>query len=353
MATVTYYRSDYLKGYTVDENDTASIDNFKSSGYTTNYEQALRESKTTVGGINYTAPTNENNSTVDSTTLTPQAKKRIKDSAKLKFGNSLPEELIEEYTNAYIEFGNDADSAIATVRQTDLYKTLFPGNLNADGATVKFSESEYTSIQNSYKRRLENININPDVILTEERRAQLIENVVSPDEFGQRINTVRTNVLNAIPQVKEFYLRNFNRVLTDEEIIASAIDPEIGKGLVSGTLTSSEILNQQIRTARIGAETLLAGTDISIEAAEELSNLGLSVEKARRGFAQVRTIQQQALAQGRDVPSVQDILEGTELGQQEELSTVMNIMNQQQTQSSVSLGAVQGQTGAVTGLLEG
>ena len=83
---------------------------------------------------------------------------------------------------------------------------------------------------------------------------------------------------------------------------------------------------------------------------KELSNLGLSVEKARRGFAQVRTIQQQALAQGRDVPSVQDILEGTELGQQEELSTVMNIMNQQQTQSSVSLGAVQGQTGAVTGL---
>ena len=52
MATVTYYRKDYLKGYTVDENDTASIDNFKSSGYTTNYEQALRESKTTVGGIN-------------------------------------------------------------------------------------------------------------------------------------------------------------------------------------------------------------------------------------------------------------------------------------------------------------
>ena len=76
MATVTYYRKDYLKGYTVDENDTASIDNFKSSGYTTNYEQALRESKTTVGGINYTAPTNENNSTVDSTTLTPQAKKK-------------------------------------------------------------------------------------------------------------------------------------------------------------------------------------------------------------------------------------------------------------------------------------
>ena len=104
--------------------------------------------------------------------------------------------------------------------------------------------------------------------MTEERKAQLIENVVSPDEFGQRINTVRTNVLNAIPQVKEFYLRNFNRVLTDEEIIASAIDPEIGKGLVSGTLTSSEILNQQIRTARIGAEALLAGTDISIEAAE-------------------------------------------------------------------------------------
>ncbi|MDC3399623.1 hypothetical protein OAY22_03630, partial [Acidimicrobiia bacterium] len=188
--------------------------------------------------------------------------------------------------------------------------------------------------------------------LTPERKAQLIENVVSPDELGARIGAVRTNILESIPEVKEFYLRNFSRVLTDEEILLSAIDPNIGKDIVSGTITSRDVVGQTIQTAQIGAEALLAGTDISFEVAEELRSLGLSVENARRGFQQVRGIQQQALAQGRDVPSVQDILEGTQLGQQEELQQVINIMRQTESRSAAQLGAVTTQAGAVTGLTE-
>ena len=63
-------------------------------------------------------------------------------------------------------------------------------------------------------------------------------------------------------------------------------------------------------------------------------------------------LQQEALSQGRNVPTIQDIIEGTELGQSEELREVVNIIRQQESASSVSLGATQATTGEVTGLLE-
>ena len=269
-----------------------------------------------------------------------------------KFGNLLTPSLLEEYVDKYIEFGNDESSAIASIRSMDEYKVAFPGNLNPDGATVKYAEAEYAQIQDAYRRKFEAININPDVILSTERQAQLIENVVSPLELGERIELVRDNIVNAIPQVKEFYQRNFERTLSDEEIILSAIDPGIGEKIISGTISSQDVVVDTIKTAQIGAEALLAGTDITVDVANQLRELGLSVDKARRGFQQVRSLQQQALQQGRDIPSVQDIIEGTELGQSEELKEVINIIRQQESGSSVQFGAAQSRTGQVTGLIE-
>ena len=45
----------------------------------------------------------------------------------------------------------------------------------------------------------------------------------------------------------EFYLRNFNRVLTDEEILVSAIDPQIGQDIISGTISSTDIVAEKQR----------------------------------------------------------------------------------------------------------
>jgi len=144
----------------------------------------------------------------------------------------------------------------------------------------------------------------------------------------------------------------FERTLSDEEIILSAIDPGIGEKIISGTISSQDVVIDSIKTAQIGAEALLAGTDITVDVANQLRELGLSVDKARRGFQQVRSLQQQALQQGRDIPSVQDIIEGTELGQSEELREVINIIRQQESGSSVQFGAAQSRTGQVTGLIE-
>ena len=342
---VTLYRKDDLVGFQVSRERADEL--IQGAGYTESYEEALAAS-TTLGGSNYTAPSGETNKTSNSTTLTAEARSRIVEQTELKFGNLLTPSLLEEYVDKYIEFGNDESSAIASIRSMDEYKVAFPGNLNPDGATVKYAEAEYAQIQDAYRRKFEAININPDVVLTTERQA----NVVSPLELGERIELVRDNIVNAIPQVKEFYQRNFERTLSDEEIILSAIDPGIGEKIISGTISSQDVVVDTIKTAQIGAEALLAGTDITVDVANQLRELGLSVDKARRGFQQVRSLQQQALQQGRDIPSVQDIIEGTELGQSEELKEVINIIRQQESGSSVQFGAAQSRTGQVTGLIE-
>ena len=148
--------------------------------------------------------------------ITTAGLNNLKDAAKKKYGNLLPDELLNIYVTAFVESGNDAQQAIQAVRTSNAYQTTYPGNLNPDGITTKYTEAEYSQVIDGYKRKFESIGINPDVVLTNDRKKQLVENIVSPDELGARVNTVYTNILTGIPAVKEYYQRNFGRILTDE-----------------------------------------------------------------------------------------------------------------------------------------
>ena len=271
---------------------------------------------------------------------------------KEKFGNLLPDELLDVYVFAYMESGNDEKQAVTAMRQSTAYAKYYPGNLNPDGISTKYTESEYSQLMDGYERKFESIGINPDVVLTNERKKQLVENIVSPDELSSRIDSVYTNILSGIPAVKEFYMKNFGRELTDAEIIVSAIDPSIGEGIINGTIAAKDVVSQNVIRAQIGGGALLSGVDISIEAAEALRQQGLDPNKARTAFNAVQNIQQQALAQGRDIPSAQDIVEGTQLGSEEDFRLVGNILRQQAVQSAAQTGARRTQQGQVTGLIE-
>lgn len=284
--------------------------------------------------------------------ITTAGLNNLKDAAKKKYGNLLPDELLNIYVTAFVESGNDAQQAIQAVRTSNAYQTTYPGNLNPDGITTKYTEAEYSQVIDGYKRKFESIGINPDVVLTNDRKKQLVENIVSPDELGARVNTVYTNILTGIPAVKEYYQRNFGRILTDEEIIASAIDPSIGQQIVAGTISARDVVSQNVVRAQIGGQALLAGTDISIEAVEALRQQGIDPSAARQAFNQVQNIQQQALAQGRNIPEVQDIVEGLQLGDVQDFNAVSSILRQQLAASSTQLGARRTQAGEVTGLVE-
>ena len=276
----------------------------------------------------------------------------FKKATKEKFGNLLPDELLDVYVVAYMDSGNDQQQAVTAMRQSTVHAKYYPGNLNPDGVSTKYTEAEYSQLMDGYERKFEAIGINPNVVLTDERKQQLVENIVSPDELGQRINSVYSNILNGIPAVKDFYMKNFGRELTDAEIIVSAIDPGIGQEIVNGTITAREVVSQNVIRAQIGGRALLSGVDISVEAAESLRQQGLDPNKAREAFNQVQNIQEIAASQGRDIPSAQDIVEGTQLGSEEDFRLVSNIIRQQAAGSSAVGGARRTQQGQVTGLIE-
>lgn len=284
--------------------------------------------------------------------LTETAKAKLLDEVKLKFGRDFPSELIDIYVQAFIDNNQDANEAILVMRQSDTYKSYFPGNVNPDGVSVKYTEQEYLNLVDAYKRKIESIGLNADLILTNKRIETLVKNVVSNEEFGARVTAVYQQVLTALPQVKEYYQRNFNKTLTDAEIIASAIDPDISKGLYAGTISAGEVISQNIARAQIGAEALLAGTDIGVQSAEQLRQLGLSREQARRGFQQAEQIMGLAQAQAREGVTAEQIVQATELGIAQQQERIGRIVAQSAAQSAAQLGAARTREGAVSGLVE-
>lgn len=288
--------------------------------------------------------------------LSQQGLTNLKSQLQTKFGTQLPDNLLTVLVTAYVDSGNDIVEATTKMRQSTEYANAFAGNLNPDGVTVKYSESEYLNIVDAYKRKIESLGINADLIITSDRQKELIENVVSPDEFGTRLSALYTNVVTAIPQVKQFYQTNYGRELTDAEILASAIDPKVGQDLVSGAIGAKDVLSQRIVRSQIGGQALAAGYEISQAQAESLRQMGITGEQAQKAFGQVGRIASIAARQGRQLgetpgEAAVEIVEGLS-GQAGEQDRIEKILAQSQSQSAAATGAARANTGAVTGLIE-
>ena len=107
--------------------------------------------------------------------LTQQGLNNLKTTLQNKFSSNLPDELLTILTQAYVDSGNDIIEATTKMRQSEPYKTTFAGNLNPDGVSVKYSESEYLNIVDAYKRKIESLGINSDLIITADRQKKLID----------------------------------------------------------------------------------------------------------------------------------------------------------------------------------
>jgi len=288
--------------------------------------------------------------------LTQAGLNNLKNLIQTKYGFNLPDNLLATVSREYVASGNDIAEAITQMRKSPEYAETFAGNLNPDGVTVKYSESEYLNIVDAYKRKIESLGVNSDLIMTSERQQKLIENVVSPDEFGTRLSALYNQVVTSIPQVKEFYKTNFDRDLTDVEILASAIDPKVGQDIISGAIGARDVLAQRIVRAEIGGQALKAGFEISQEQADALRQMGISGQQAGKAFQQASQIASVAARQGRQLGQTEaeaaiEIVEGLS-GQEAEQRRLEKILAQQQAQSSAQLGAVTTRAGAVTGLTE-
>ena len=188
---------------------------------------------------------------------------------------NMPDNLLNLFADEWARTGNPK-VAIAEVRGTTEYETLFPGNKRADG-TVKFDEVTYVGLKESYMGTLAEYGVSREISesLLQDRLTSLVEGEVSAREFQQRVGAVFQGVQENIQEVQDFYATNYGIDLTQESIFLGAIDPSVGEDIVAGKVT----------TAQIGGEAAKAGFTVDLSTAEKLRKAGLNQQQARQFFS--------------------------------------------------------------------
>ncbi len=189
---------------------------------------------------------------------------------------------------------NNPVTAIRAVRQTDEYKTEFPGNYNEATGQVRYDENTYKALEQSYIGTLQEYGIPEQTsrVLLADKFVGLLEGKVSAREFQQRVSAAYEGIVDNIQGVQNFFSTNYNVDLTPEAIFMGALDPSIGEALIEGNITA----------AQIGGEAARAGFTITRTEAENLRAAGLTQQQAR----QLYTAAQRDLPRLRDIQTRQD-----------------------------------------------
>lgn len=253
----------------------------------------------------------------------------------------LPQALIEAYADAWAEYGRQ-DVALAAMRQNAQYDQWFPGNQREDG-TVRMSELEYLSLMDSYATTLRTAGVNPQVF--QSQFVSLLEGDVSAEEFRSRIDTITSRVLLQEEAIREVYSTYYGIELNTGAIVASLIDPNMGKA----------ILEQTISVAEIGGEAALAGFDISRATSLRLQQAGLGQTRAQELFQRaanmVPVFSRAGYRQGEGVFGLDQFLGAEVFGTPTALSQMRRILAGEASDFSEQALLQQSETGALTGLI--
>lgn len=193
----------------------------------------------------------------------------------------IPPELFDAFVEGWADAetsdpGIAAAAGLRAMREHESYDTYFAGNRRNDGSgTVRYREDQYATIVEGYEDRLRSRGVNPD--LYQSKFGQLIEGNVSVEEFDRRLNEVWNGVVNNVEQVRTFYSQYYGLDLTDEAILATALDPQ-GIG--------TDILERRVDVAQVAAEAQRGGFTILRQRAERLVNAGLDQSQARSLYTQ-------------------------------------------------------------------
>ena len=190
--------------------------------------------------------------------------------------------------------------------------------------------------------------------------ATMVGNQVSPNEYINRVNTVRNRLFdrmdegmkqNIVSAYNDYYSNELGESVKLEEasILALAIDPNLNQ----------EILQKRLNASELGAVyTTEVGEDVSLERIQEFTQAGVTLGRARTQFAQAATtarlLGSMARRQNRNttVGTASNVLDATLFKDENLLEEISAIEAQSMSGSSIATGAAQTQSGRVTGLTE-
>jgi hypothetical protein len=201
----------------------------------------------------------------------------------------------------YIDFitnqGMDQNTALLELQTTDEWKQRFSANESRlkQGLPV-LSPADYLATEASYKDIMIKAGLPASVINDTGYLGQLIAKDVSPVEVQQRVDAARAALNAEDPFVKQQLQAQFG--LTTGDLTMHLLDPSV----------ASNIIQQKVTAAQIGAEAEKQRTDISAQNAQALAAQGITQAQAQQGFMAIgqQLPATQALAQryGANAPTL-------------------------------------------------
>lgn len=177
----------------------------------------------------------------------------------------------------YIDFitnqGMDQATAMLELQTTNEWKQRFSANETRlkQGLPV-LSPADYLATEASYKDIMLKAGLPTSVVNDTGYLGQLIAKDVSPVEVQQRVDAARTALNAEDPFVKQQLQAQFG--LTTGDLTMHLLDPA----------TASNVIQQKVTAAQIGAEAEKQNTDISAQNAYALAAQGVTQAQAQQGF---------------------------------------------------------------------
>jgi|DEB0MinimDraft_10_1074344.scaffolds.fasta_scaffold01362_6 hypothetical protein len=204
------------------------------------------------------------------------------ESAYTIIGNILAEYDLQElgpFVNRMVFEENviDTNIIIGEIRQQDVYKKRFAGNIARRNAGLNvLSEGEYIAMENAYRQLMRQSGLPVGFYDANDDFTNLIANDVSIAELSERVNQGYEAVMNADPAVVSEMRRLYN--IGDGELAAYFLDPE----------KATPTLLQQARSAQIAGQAVLqAEMQLTEDQARQLAQAGVTAEQARSGFGAI------------------------------------------------------------------
>lgn len=191
---------------------------------------------------------------------------------------------------SYLEGGDTPVIALSKLRETNEYKTRFKANeLRRQKGLPVLSEAEYIGNESQYRQVMRSYGLPEGFYDAQDDFQAFLANDVSPQEMRDKVVLAAERYMMATPDQKDQFSR-FG--LTPGTAIATILDPQRAEPLVRQMLTAGSI-------AAEAARSFNERERLSTERANELAQLGVTQEQARRGFGELAGRQEGDLALAR------------------------------------------------------
>ena len=165
------------------------------------------------------------------------------------------------------------------LQQTTEYKQRFAGNdARIKAGLAVLAPAEYLATERAYRQVLEASGINDMGFATSDQFSKWIASDVSPAEIKDRVDLAQQWVDSQDSQLRASLLNYYG--IDNTHLVGYALDRTTGLAKIQ----------QQARSAEIGAEALRQGLGIDRTQAESFASQGVTQGQARAGFAQAASV---------------------------------------------------------------